>query len=82
MTKADLIRKRAYEYYVLPAREQGRTRVTIRAGDLHDRMGLMSNMPAVCGAIGANRFQEDYQVRLVARECPTNGANVFFTFDV
>lgn len=53
-----------------------------RAGDVHERMGLLGRMPAVCGAIGTQKFQEKYDVRLVERKGPTQGANVYFTFEV
>ncbi len=79
---ADTIREFANAKYIEPARRAGATQVTIRAGDIHDEMGLSARMPAVCGAIGANRFQEEYCVKLIKREGPTQGANVYFTFEI
>jgi len=82
MTLADEIRTFTYERYIRPARETGVRTVTVRAGDVSDAMGLKDRMPAVCGAIGSNKFLEQYQLRLVNREGPTSGANVFFTFEI
>jgi hypothetical protein len=49
---------------------------------VHNRMGLVDDMPAVCSAIGSLIFRKKYHVRLINREGPTNGANVFFTFSI
>lgn len=72
---ADEIRRFVFREYIEPARLRGEHEVTIRAGDVHDRMGLVSRMPAVCGAIGADKFQDEYRVRLINRKGPNNGAN-------
>lgn len=56
--------------------------MTIRAGDVHKEMNLVDRMPAVCGAIGTKKFENQYNVRLIDRKGPTQGANVFFTFRV
>jgi hypothetical protein len=79
---ADEIREFVYEFYIVPARKQGAARVTVRAGDIHKRMGLSGRMPAVCGAIETQKFQEKYDVRLVERKGPKQGANVYFIFEV
>lgn len=79
MSRADEIREFVYREYIEPARKKGLTEVTIRAGDVHDRMGLVDRMPAVIGAIGTKIFERDYQVKGVRREGVANGPNVFFT---
>jgi 5-methylcytosine-specific restriction protein B len=79
---ADEIRKFVFEEYIEPARREGRDIVTIRAGDVHDKMDLSGRMPAVCGAIGTRKFENLYNVRQIKREGPTQGANVFFTFKI
>ncbi|MHA1267305.1 MAG: hypothetical protein ACTSRS_18855 [Candidatus Helarchaeota archaeon] len=56
--------------------------VTIRAGDVHEKMNLVDRMPAVCGAIGTNKFKNEYNVKLINRRGPTQGAIVFFTFRI
>ena len=79
---ADAIREFARRKYVDPAREVGTERVIIRAGDVHKDMHLVHAMPAVCGAIGTQKFQKESRVKLVNRDGPTNGANVHFTFEI
>lgn len=82
MTLADEIREFAYEKYIKPACDQSKVSVTIRAGDVHDAMGLVSKMPSVCGAIGTNKFLKQYKLNLEDRKGPTCGANVYFTFKI
>ena len=82
MTLADEIRDFAYKRYIQPARQRGERQVTIRAGDVHEELGLINRMPAVCGALGTEKFQRMCNVRLINREGPTQGANVYFTFEL
>ena len=83
MGLADEIRKFAYENYIKSARERGEEQITIRAGDIHKEMGLKnSRATAICGALGANQFQDMYGVKLIDREGPTSGFNVYFTFEL
>lgn len=82
MSLADKIRKEAFELYIKPARELGKKIITIRAGYLHNRMGLKNRLPAVCGALGTEIFQRQYNVTLIKRQGATNGANVYFTFKI
>ena len=79
---ADDIREYVCHVYIEPARKGGEREVRVRAGDVHKEMGLCQRIPAVCSAIGSNKFQDEYRVRLVGREGPTNGSNVYFTFEV
>jgi hypothetical protein len=82
MKQADQIRQFAINNYVAPVRRAGGSELVIRAGDVHREMGLTSAMPAVCSAIGGNKFGELAQAKLVRREGPTNGANVYFHFSL
>ena len=80
MRPADEIREFAYENYIKPARARGEEQITIRAGDVHREMRLVSRIPAVCSALGTNKFQDMCGIELIRREGPTNGSNVYFTF--
>ncbi len=82
MIQADRIRQFALDHYITPAKAEGRAEITARAGDIHRRMGLSNAMPAVCSAIGSNKFSELARVSLRDRNGPANGANVYFTFDL
>lgn len=82
MTQADQIREWTYQNHILPAQTAGKATITIRAGDVHDGMGLTDSMPAVCGALGANKFETKYGIKRTARTGPGNGANAEFTFSI
>lgn len=79
---ADEIRDFVFRTYIEPTRKRGERTVRVRAGDVHEGMGLSDRMPAVCGAIGTRKFEKKYRVRLAGREGPTQGADVYFTFEV
>jgi hypothetical protein len=81
-SQADRIRQFAVDHYVGPARAEGRAQVTIRAGDVHQAMGLTNALPAVCSAIGSNKFGQLAGVTLVTHDGPANGANVYFQFSL
>ncbi len=82
MTHADRIRQFVIDNYVDPARSAGRTECTVRAGDVHRSMNLRDRMPAVCSAIGGVKFLHMATVSLRDRTGPTNGANVYFCFNL
>lgn len=82
MGQADLIRRFVLDHYVAPAKAQGQSEITVRAGDIHRRMGLSNAMPAVCSAIGGRKFSELAHVSLRDRTGPENGANVYFSFNL
>jgi hypothetical protein len=82
MTQADRIRQFTLEHYIAPARTGGHSEITIRAGDVHQAMGLANGMPAVCSAIGSNKFRELACVTPVKKTGPANGANVYFHFSI
>ena len=77
---ADRIRDFVFATYVQPALDAGDTKVTVRAGDVHDSMLLSGRMPAVCGAVGSDKFLTQHNLQLLDRKGPTQGANVFFIF--
>ncbi len=54
--------------------------VTIRAGDVHKAINLSNAYPAICSALGSERFTNLAEVKLLERTGPSAGANVFFRF--
>jgi len=82
MKLADKIRDFAYKEYIEPARRKGLEKITIKAGDVHDKMGLKNKMPAVCGALGTKIFECEYKIKLIERRGYTNAKNVYFTFEI
>lgn len=82
MTQADDIREFVNENYFRPARKKNQNIVEVRAGDVSRLMELMNNIPAVCGAIGANKMEAKYNVRKTDEIGPQNGANKYFRFQL
>jgi hypothetical protein len=81
-TLAEQIRTYANRAFVEPARRAGRSEVTIVAGDAHKDMKLHRRMPAVCGALDAKTFQDDYGVVLSSRTGPRQGATAGWRFSL
>lgn len=79
-TLADEIRYFVNEQYFKPARERGEKAVGVRAGDVHSRMNLTQRLPAICGAIGSNKMEDEYHVKRIEVRGPINGANAYFVF--
>ena len=75
------IRQFAGSKYIKPLWKNGGT-VQIRAGDVHKAMNLNNRMPAVCGALDTKLFREFFNVDLVSRTGPHQGANALFTFKI
>ena len=52
----------------------------IVAGDVHKDMRLKSRMPAVCAALDAQKFQDEYGVVLSSRAGPKQGSTATWRF--
>lgn len=79
---ADLIRAYVNRSYIEPARQSGITTVEVVAGDVHRDLGLENRMPAVCSALDARRFQEEYRVILNSRTGPKQSSTARWRFGV
>ncbi|WP_156940749.1 DUF6884 domain-containing protein [Mesorhizobium sp. LSJC265A00] len=82
MNQADRIRDFVLSAYVAPARSRRFSEVEVRAGDVHREMSLTNAMPAVCSALGSNKFEEFAGVRTIERTGPSNGSNARFQFQI
>ena len=76
---ADRIREFAWREIELVLTRSGAVSV-IRAGDVHERMGLKARLPAVCAALDSKLMSTRYSVEIVRREGPQQGANAAFHF--
>jgi hypothetical protein len=68
MTLADTIREFALSSYVQPVRKQNQFRrllVTIVSRDIVNGMKLQARTPAVCGALDAQTFCTDNNLKLM-----------------
>ena len=79
---ADEIREFVFKEFIEPARKQSKKTVVIRAGDIHKMMGLSDRMPAVCAALGSNKFENQFNIKRLNIEGPIHGANALFTFEI
>jgi hypothetical protein len=77
---ADQIREFALETAVRRAKRDANVEIVIRAGDVHSDMGLQNRLPAVCAALGAEKFQRLCGLHLIRREGPHVGSNTVFYF--
>lgn len=75
------IRAFAGDKYIKPLWKKGGV-AQIRAGDVHRDMNLDGPMRVVCGALDTKLFREFYNVDLVSRKGPHQGADTLFTFKV
>jgi len=82
MKLADKIRDFVYKEYIEPARKKGLEKITIRAGDVHDKMGLKNRIPAVIEALGSRLFENKYGIKRIAINGSINSANANFTFEI
>ena len=79
---ADRIRLCARNYYVEPARENGAADIAIRAGDLGRDMGLRDAFPAICSALGGEKFQKLANVPAPAHTLPNPSSSTVFTYQL
>lgn len=82
MKQADRIREYAIKHCVKPARNAGEKRVSIRAGDVHKAMKLDNRVPAVCGALRTEEFQDRANVELKGCEGPFQSTTTTFHYEV
>ncbi len=80
MTQADRIRDFVKSNYIDPARAKGQDTVSVRSGDVHFAMSLSQRYPAVCSALGSNKFEQLCNIERLSIEGPINGANTVYTY--
>jgi 5-methylcytosine-specific restriction protein B len=79
---ADRIRQYALEHFVQPARDQGESSVTIRAGDLHNALGLSNAHANVCQALRGRLFRNLAGVGEPTVTGPENSSTTTFVFNL
>lgn len=81
-SSADRIRLHALEHHVRPARARGEATVAIRAGDLHNVLGLSAAHANVCQALRGRRFRELAGVGEPIVSGPENSSTTTFVFNL
>ncbi|MFZ2996981.1 AAA family ATPase [Sphingobium sp.] len=75
-SQADRIRRFALDTVIAPARTRGDFEVELITGDIHRAMQLDNAMPAVCSALGGNKFESLAGVKIIDRQGPANSSTV------
>lgn len=81
-TQADEIRAYCRDTRIIPARARGEKTVKIRAGDIAEELGLQGQVPSVCGALQALKFETLANVKRIAIDGPGSGMNCVMTFEL
>jgi len=83
---ADEIRAYVNRVFIEPARKSGKTSVQVVSGDVHKDMrkdmGLENRMPAVCSALDARKFEDEYRVITSSRVGPRRSSTVCWLFAI
>jgi MoxR-like ATPase len=82
ISDADRIRLCARNYYVEPARDNVAAEVAIRASDLSRDMGLRDAFPAICSALGGEKFQNLANVPAPKYTLPNPSSSTVFTYQL
>ena len=80
---ADDIREYSTKAFVVPARQRGQKRFSVRVGDVVRELRLYRSIPAVCSALKTKEFQRATGLRLVDATGPKSGLSttVVFTYE-
>lgn len=79
---ADEIRAFVSRTLVNPARASKKTSIKVVAGDVHKDMGLQNRMPAVCSALDAQKFQDQFNILISRRDGPRQGPTATWIFAI
>lgn len=77
---SDTVRRYCVTNYLQPARARGDYTFSINSGDVHQALKFANKYPLVCSAIGAERFESEYNVSRLAITGPLNSSRTIFTF--
>lgn len=80
MAHADDVREYCRRHWIEPARARGEQSVSIRASDVHAALKYKNRFPAVCGALGSQRFAKEAGVTRERIDGPVQGASTVFVF--
>ena len=80
---ADEIRDYSTKTFVVPARQRGQKRFSIRVGDVVRPLRLYQSVAAVCSALKTKEFQSANHLKLVDATGPKSGLSttVVFTYE-
>lgn len=79
---ADQIRSYVNKAFLEPARRAGQTSFQVTAGDVHADLKLENRMPAICSALDAKKFEDQYRVVLSTRSGPKQSSTSTWRFSI
>jgi hypothetical protein len=79
---ADCVRQYVFATYVVPARQKGFDRATVRAGDVAKATRLKTRIAAVCDVLQGITFQKEFGIKLLEKNGSRWGGHALFTFQV
>lgn len=82
MSLADEIRQYVAKRYIEPASRDGCNAVSIRAGDVHNSMGLRDRVPAVCSAMQTKKFLDMANVKVESITGPNQSTTTTFHYRI
>jgi hypothetical protein len=84
MTFSEEVQRYFQENYVNPARKRGESRIDVKAGDIHRKLGWSRRVPLVCAALSSQKLQRRVGVRLKQKDGPPSGQSptVIFHFEI
>jgi curved DNA-binding protein CbpA len=79
-SQADAIRRHVIRRCISPSRNRQVSEITIRAGAVHNEMGLNQRIPNVCQLLGGEKLAIEAGIRLIRKAGPKASPNSTFTF--
>jgi hypothetical protein len=67
-------------HYIEPARRRGLSTVEVRAGDVHQELGLKNRVASVCTTLESQKFQRENHLSLLRAKGPNSGRSTTVTF--
>jgi hypothetical protein len=81
ISDANNIREYVYQTYILPAKKNGLSEVSVLARIVHEEMGFKKqNYPNIIRALVREKMKIRYGLKTIRREPPADGPNVQITF--
>jgi hypothetical protein len=77
---SDRVRDYVKRKYIDPAKKAGKTTLSIRAGDVHQRLGFSRYIPVVCSALRSRKLSKICDIELTYIGGPNNTANTTYTY--
>ena len=79
---SDRVRDHVKRKYIDPAKKDGKTSLSIRAGDIHKELGFSRRIPVVCSALRSHKLQKNCDIELTYVGGPNNSTTTTFSYKI